>query len=202
MKQISYFFLSLFLFISCGKEKNTISKESQFLSANSSDSFSPDSIDGKLEDTSKGLEVQIPMSNDQLKNWIPEKIGKMDQWKLIVGHKLGMQMSGAIATYRESGKEEQQISLEVLDGAGATGAVMLKSINQKLSLEYEEQLETGYSRIYEREKIRVWEKYNSLEHSSEIEYVIGERFHFRFKGHLIQMDELWEFVSEVMKEMY
>ncbi|MEB2782867.1 hypothetical protein U3A58_20980 [Algoriphagus sp. C2-6-M1] len=141
------------------------------------------------------------MSNDQLKNWIPEKVGLMEQQKLIVGHKQGMGMGGAIATYQENGQDDKQISLEVLDGAGATGSVMLKSIIQKLILDYYEKMSSGYSRIYEREGVRVWEKLNSEEHLAEIEFVMEKRYHFIFKGHGIEMNELWAFVRQVRKEM-
>jgi hypothetical protein len=147
------------------------------------------------------LEVQIPMSNEQLKEWIPEKIGEMEQRKLIIGHKQGMEMSGAVATYEDKGHKEKQISMEVLDGAGATGAVMLKSIIQKLILDYEEKMDSGYSKIYERDGIRVWEKLDSLDHYSEIEYVTDGRFHFIFKGHQIELDELWDFIREVKEVM-
>lgn len=157
---------------------------------------------GKMElNPFQGLEIQISMSNEQLKNWIPEKVGRMQQRKLIVGHKQGMGMSGAIATYQENDKDDKQISLEVLDGAGATGAVMLKAIAQKLEVDYQEETTSGYSRIYRREGIRVWENRNIKDHHSEIEFVLQARYHFIFKGHQIGMEELWTFVREVKEEM-
>lgn len=167
----------------------------------SQDAGSSDSSERTSSDISKALEIQIPMSNEQLKAWIPEQVGEMKQRKLIVGHKQGMEMSGAIATYQDLGYPDKQISMEVLDGAGATGAVMLKSISQKLILDYEEKMDTGYSKIYERNGVRVWERFNSLDHSSDIEYVTRERFHFIFKGHQIQMEELWAFVTEVQEAL-
>lgn len=151
--------------------------------------------------SSEHLELQIPMSNEQLKNWIPEKVGKMEQRKLIVGHKQGMEMSGAIATYKKDGHEEMQISMEVLDGAGATGSVMLKSIKQKLIIDYNEEMDSGFSRIYEREGTRVWEKVDTENHHSEIEFVLKERYHFIFKANQVGMEELWVFVNEVKEQM-
>lgn len=197
MKRISSIIFCLLLLFSCGKGRNT----SQLTGSNPYRAIISDSSDNTLKNPSEALEVQIPMSNEQLKNWIPVKVGEMEQRKLIVGHKQGMEMSGAVATYEDMGHKEKQISMEVLDGAGATGAVMLKSISQKLILDYEEKMDTGHSKIYEREGIRVWEKLNSLDHYAEIEYVIDGRFHFIFKGHQIELDELWDFVREVKKEM-
>ncbi len=190
-------FLLVFLVFSCGQGKNP----SQIpFATNDQKGFADSSEKLELNPTT-GLEVQIPMSNEQLKKWIPEKVGRMEQRKLIVGHKQGMEMSGVLATYQEEGSSGKQISLEVLDGAGATGAVMLKSIAQKLEVDYNEKMNSGYSRIYEREGIRVWEKFNSEEHLSEIEFVLQDRYHFIFKGYGIEMNELWIFVRQVRKEM-
>ncbi len=110
-------------------------------------------------------------------------------------------MSGAIATYQEAISSQKQVSIEVLDGAGSTGAVMLRSIIQKLAPDYEEQLASGYSRIYEREGVRVWEKFNNLYQTSEIEFVLDGRFHFIFKGYQIELEELWSFVKKTRTEM-
>jgi hypothetical protein len=197
MKNISHFFICFLLLFSCGKGRNA-STVSRMDPANAG--FS-DSSANTRENTAEALDMQIPMSNEQLKKWIPEKVGEMEQRKILIGHKQGMKMSGAIATYQEKGQDGRQISMEVLDGAGATGAVMLKSISQKLTLDYEEQTDTGYSRIYEREGVRVWEKLNFSDQFVEIEYVTEGRFHFIFKGHQILMEELWAFVREVRKEM-
>ncbi len=197
MKRISSIIFCLLLLFSCGKGKNT----SQLTDSNPYRTGISDPSDSTLNNPSEALEVQIPMSNEQLKEWIPEKIGEMEQRKLIVGHKQGMEMSGAVATYEDKGHKEKQISMEVLDGAGAIGAVMLKSISQKLILDYEEKMPNGYSKIYERDGVRVWERFNSLDHSADIEYVTRGRFHFIFKGHQIEMEELWGFVREVQEAM-
>lgn len=195
MKRISPIFFFLLVLFSCGKGGNSNLRTN---GTAGSEEFA-DSTEKLGLNPTKGLEIQIPMSKEQLKNWIPEKVGRMEQRKLIVGHKHGMEMSGAIATFQEQGGK--QISLEVLDGAGATGAVMLKAITQKLDIDYQEEMASGYSRIYEREGIRVWEKYNSKDHYSEIEFVLQERYHFSFKGNQIGMEELWTFVKEVREQM-
>jgi hypothetical protein len=197
MKRFSIIIFCLLLLFSCGKGRNTDSIND----TNPSKAGFSNSSGKIVENPSEALEVLIPMSNEQLKKWIPKKVGEMEQRKILVGHKQGMKMSGAIATYQEKGQDSRQISMEVLDGAGATGAVMLMSISQKLALDYEEQMDTGYSRIYERDGVRVWEKLNSIDQFVEIEYVTEGRFHFIFKGHQILMEELWAFVREVRDEM-
>ncbi|MFN3999035.1 hypothetical protein [Algoriphagus sp.] len=201
MKRISPFFFCLLLLFSCGKGRKEVSNPNPIIASAPSGSIFTDTSEKSATQNSKGLEAQIPMSNDKLSDWIPQKVGEMEQRKLIIGHKQGMGMSGAIATYHGTEQDDKQISFEVLDGAGATGSVMLKSINQKLNLDYNEKMSSGYSRIYDREGIRVWEKLNTEEHLSEIEFVMDKRYHFIFKGHGIEMKELWAFVRQVRIEM-
>lgn len=201
MKQFRPVVFCLLLFISCERGKSPVSSAATLISPNPSKAGISDSSEKSIKASSETLESQVQMSNDQLRNWIPEKVGEMEQRKLIVGHKQGMEMSGAIATYQNVENDEIQISMEVLDGAGATGSVMLKSILQKLILDYGEQMPSGYSRIYEREGIRVWEKADTDHHHSEIEFVLKNRYHFIFKGNQLEMEELWTFVKEVRKHM-
>jgi len=197
MKRISPIFLFILVLFSCGKGKNpnpiatVVPSRAGFADSSEKLGFNP----------SNDLKIQIPMSNEQLKKWIPEKVGEMEQRTLIVGHKQGIEMSGAIATYQENGQEGKQISMEVLDGAGPTGSVMLKSIKQKLIIDYDEEMNSGFSRIYEREGTRVWEKLNSEEHLAEIEFVLEGRYHFIFKGHGVEIYELWDFVRQARQQM-
>lgn len=201
MKRNTSIFFCVLLLTSCGKERNAIPSPGFSGETTPTTAGFYDSSEKRKGNSSEALEVQIPLSNEQLKKWIPGKVGGMEQRKLIVGHKQGMEMSGAIATYQEEEDDEKQVSLEVLDGAGATGAVMLKSIKQKLTLDYEESMSSGYSRIYERDGIRVWEKLNSESHFVEIEFILKDRYHFIIKGHEIEMVQLWAFVKEVREEM-
>lgn len=160
-----------------------------------------DSSGKETETISTELALHIPLSNEELKKWIPEKVGEMWQSKIIVGHKQGIGMSGAISTYEEIGKSGKRVSMEVLDGAGATGSVMIRSVEQKLMPDYEEKRTNGYSKIYEREGVRVWEKCNSQEQFTEIEFVYESRYHFIFRGHQLQPEELWAFVKKVKAQM-
>lgn len=200
MKRFSLVLFCLFLLISCRKEGSNL-PNSDSLNSSSSIGGLNDSSGKRETNLAENLTEQIPLSNEQLKTWLPEEVGELKQRKLIIGHKQGIEMSGAIATYQEEGDEISQITLEVLDGAGTTGTVMLRSINQKLAMDYEEQTTRGYSKIYERDGIRVWEKLNSERHDSEVEFVLGNRFHFIFKGHEIEMEEIWAFVRETKKQM-
>lgn len=201
MKIIGPLLVIHFLLFSCGKERTSPSSDNLIINQASSRAGFSDTLDQTEPYLSEVLVDQIPISNEQLKVWIPEKIGDMAQHKLVVGHKLAMGMSGAISTYAKENDKERQISMEVLDGAGTTGAVMIQSIIQKLEPDYEERFTNGFSKIYMRAGVRVWEKQNIDEEFTEIQFVWKNRFHFTFKGHQIELDELWIFVSEVMKEM-
>lgn len=197
----SIFLLLQAVLVSCKQDRNINLMESSLTTPESTRSGDQDSSKKKTQDLYTELALHIPISNEELKKWIPEKVGEMEQSKIIVGHKQGIGMSGAISTYEEIEKSGKMVSMEVLDGAGATGSVMIRSVEQKLMPDYEEKKFNGYSKIYEREGVRVWEKLNSQEDFAEIEFICNSRYHFIFKGYQFQPEELWVFVKKVKAQM-
>ncbi|GAB2486056.1 hypothetical protein [Algoriphagus taiwanensis] len=188
-----------FLLFACQKTGESTSEEQTSEKGMTLTEFL-DSFDQLTSVPPKDLEVLVPLSNDQLKKLIPEKVGNMEMKKIMLGHKQALGISSVISTYQEDGEEDRHISMELLDGAGATGNVLVKATEQKLMPDYEEKTEDGYSRIYNYHGIRVWEKLNSKNHSTEIEFVCAGRYQFTFKGYHVPMNELWAFVNDVRKQ--
>jgi hypothetical protein len=143
----------------------------------------------------ESLENEIPVTKEILKSWFPEHVGAYARSKLISGHKESVEMSGIQAVYQNSSETEKIITIEILDGAGVSGSVMLQAAQQKLRLDYEEKKQNGYTRIYEREGVRTREMENDFEEYSEIEFIDQNRFHFVFKAQKININELWEFIQ-------
>jgi hypothetical protein len=143
----------------------------------------------------EGLENEIPITKDILKSWLPEHIGVYARSKLVSGHKESVEMSGIQAVYHNPSETEKIITIEILDGAGVSGSVMLQAAQQKLKLDYEEKKQNSYTRIYEREGVRTREMENDFEEYSEIEFIDQNRYHFVFKAQKININELWEFIQ-------
>lgn len=144
----------------------------------------------------EGLEKEIPLSNDKIKDLLPEKIGLYNRTKMMSGHTESLGFAGIQALYQHFPGAEKSISIEITDGAGITGAVMVNAAEQRLKMDFEEKNSIGYTRIFEKEGLRVREKENTFDSYAEIEFVFQKRFIVLFRAQKTPMHELWEFISQ------
>ncbi|WP_194975146.1 hypothetical protein [Aquiflexum lacus] len=137
----------------------------------------------------------IPITREQLKNWIPNQIGEYKIIKTVIGYKESVDMSAIKGTYSNQSDPSKQVVMEILDGAGPVASVLLSGSIQKLNLDFEELKEGAYSRIYKRKGHRVWESENTKEEISELEFIYESRFLVSLKGHHLRNEELWSFAD-------
>lgn len=116
-----------------------------------------------LETEKKILENEIPYTKENLAHFLPKKVGHFSRIKLISGHKDAASMNGILGVYQKDLNKSKLITVEILDGAGNNGAVLVQAAEQRLRLEYEEQTNTGFTRIYKREQNRVRETERRIE---------------------------------------
>lgn len=174
----------LFLGISCQKSdssKNGVSEKSPNLS----------------ELTIQDLALKIPITREDLKKWIPNQIGEFRLIRTVIGYKESVDMSAINATYGHLSDTAKQVVLEILDGAGPVGSVLLSGNIQKLNLDFEELKPDGYSKIHEKKGYRVWEVENTREEVTELEFIHASRFLVTIKGHHLGNEALWSFVDSL-----
>ncbi|WP_373493496.1 hypothetical protein [Aquiflexum sp.] len=141
------------------------------------------------------LAITIPVTREQLKNWIPNQIGEFTVIRTVIGYKESADMSAIKATYGHGSDPSKQVVLEILDGAGPVASVLLSGSIQKLNLDFEELKPDGYSKIHERNGYRVWEVENTQDELAELEFIDAGRFLVTLKGHHLRNDELWTLVD-------
>lgn len=137
----------------------------------------------------------IPITREQLKNWIPNQIGEYKIIKTVIGYKESVDMSAIKGTYSHQSDLSKQVVMEILDGAGPVASVLLSGSIQKLNLDFEELKNEGYSKIYKRNGHRVWEVENIREQTSELEFIHEGRFLVSLKGQNLRNEELWSFAE-------
>lgn len=182
LKTQSLIFIFLFLGLSC--QKNDSTQKTTF---------------EKSKDTTE-LSIQvlastIPVTREQLKKWIPNRIGDYNIIKTVIGYKEAVEMSAIKCTYSHRLETSKQVVVEILDGAGPVASVLLSGSIQKLNLDFEELKADGYSRIHKRNGQRVWEVENTREEVIELEFIHEGRFLVSIKGHHLDNGELWSFVD-------
>jgi hypothetical protein len=177
-------FSILFFFFSCQKNNSSLNKtDNQF--------------NGDTELAVSELSRQIPVSREELKNWIPNQIGEFNIIKTIIGYKESVEMSAVKATYSHKNDTSKQVVLEILDGAGPVASILLSGSIQKLDLDFEELKADGFSRIHERNGLRVWEAEDVNNGISELEFIHEGRFLVLIMGIHLQHEELWVFADRL-----
>jgi len=177
-------FSILFLGISCQKNNSSLYGDS----------------DKSKKDTGlsvRDLSLKIPVTREELKNWIPIRIGDFKIIKTVIGYKESVDMSAIKAIYGHQADSTKQIVVEVLDGAGPVASVLLSGSIQKLNLDFEELKADGFSRIHERNGQRVWESEYTSQGVAELEFIHAGRFLVSIKGNHLRNEDLWIFTDEL-----
>lgn len=160
-----------------------------------------DEDSGKLKEfvglLDKDLSLMIPVTREELKNWIPIRVGDFKIIRTVIGYKESVDMSAVKATYSHQLDSSKQIVLEILDGAGPVASVLLSGNIQKLNLDFEELKADGFSRIQDRSGQRVWESESSSAGVAEIEFIHAERFLVSIKGKYLRIEDLWIFSDKL-----
>jgi hypothetical protein len=190
------FFLSLQI-IGCGRDGKGIPESPTEAPAFVPEgNFTPDTSKLLGDYPKNGLDKKVPLSNEKIKELLPEKIALFTRTKLIMGDTESLGYSSLKATYQYFPESEKSISVEIIDGAGTAGAVIIHAAEQRLKLDFEEKKANGYTRVFKKESIRVREKENTFDSYSEVEFVYQNRFHYLFRAYKTPIHELWEFIGQ------
>jgi hypothetical protein len=144
--------------------------------------------------TSDELKSATPLTNEQLKELLPDKINGMERKKFSVGQ-LGMHIVDA--SYEDGDKT---ISLSILDGAGEAGSAMIGMMQMGISAGAETEDENGYMKPIEidgEKGVEKQEKFNGGEKvENSITLIVSERFMLTVTGNGEDVDELRKVINK------
>lgn len=141
------------------------------------------------------LKNQIPISKEVLKTWVPESVASFKRTQLISGHRDDSGIVSVLAEYQHREMKAIGVKVEILDGAGENGFILIQAAMNRLKLDLEEDKGGLATRIYSRKGIRVRESENKESRFAEIEFVDQNRYLFQIKGFGLSVSQLWEFSS-------
>lgn len=185
------------LLISCGGSKSTKEDGSENDSPSLSEAVSGLKNLNKLADAASDTEkVQqklaktTPLSNDQMKALLPETLYGMERSRFSVGSAMTAGMNMAEADY--SKEQEKSINLTIVDGAGETGAGLISGTLMALSMEREEQTESGFSKTTTIGGYRASVKENKGDGwiNSEIIVIVSDRYMITLSSSSLELKEL------------
>ena len=140
-----------------------------------------------------------PLTNDELKAWLPDEVDGMKRISFKTGHMSMLQLSSIEAVYANEDKSKK-VKIEVIDGAGPTGAASFAGFKMLFSQDFEEETESKTYRSAKKDGKKVIEEYRKNRNNSTYQYMENERFFIRGHGTNMDLDETWDALKEFKTE--
>lgn len=194
MKRILLIVLCTSLFIAC--KDNPVSKkikETKQQVSNSKEAFKELN---QMQDDIEELKNTTPLTNEELKAWLPEEINGMKR----VGYKAGqgsyMNLAMVEATYASEDKS-RRFKVEVMDGAGEMGAAATAGMRLLFSQDFEEETEYKTRRTVKKDGMKAVEEYHKNNNKSTIQFMQDNRFYINATGTNMTLEETWDAIEEI-----
>ena len=134
-------------------------------------------------------------TGNELNDWLPEKI--LEYVKLeptTIGEEGFHHIE---ANYHYKSGYEKYITLEITNGQSDKDLKVKKSIAQKIEMNFAENTESGYTKVYNRKGVDVFEMQSNYNNAVTVEFIINQRFYVRANGTNLKADEIWEFIDQL-----
>lgn len=145
----------------------------------------------RVQEDLKDLSTLTPLTNEELKSWLPEEINGMKRISFKAGQASMMNISSIEATYANEDKSKK-FFISIIDGAGETGSMATMGMRMALSQEFEEEDENEYRKTITRKGQKVIEEYNSKNNRTNIKMMGDKRFYLESTGTNMDVSETWK----------
>lgn len=189
--------LALFVFsvlISC--KDNPVSKKIKETKDAVSNSTNAVQEMTNMQEDIKDLQETTPLTNEELKSWLPEKVEGMNRISYKAGQAGMMNISSIEATYANEDKSKK-FSISIIDGAGQVGAAATMGIRMVMSQDFEEEDENGSRRTVTKNGKKAIEEYRTGNNKSKIQLMEGNRFYLEANGTNMDLDETWDAIEDL-----
>ncbi len=149
-----------------------------------------------MQDDVKKLQNETPLTNEELKAWLPESINGMKRISYKAGQAGMMNVSSLEASYANEDKSKK-FTITIIDGAGQVGAAATMAMRVAFSQDFEEETENGSRRTVNKNGMKAIEEYNKNGNHSTIQLMSDNRFYLNAKGSNMDIDETWDAIEEL-----
>ena len=150
----------------------------------------------KMQDDIKELQETTPLTNEELKSWLPEEVEGMKRISYKAGQAGMMNISSIEAAYANEDKSKK-FSISIIDGAGQVGAAATAGIRMVISQDFEEEDENGSRRTVTKNGKKAIEEYRTGNNKSKIQLMEGNRFYLEANGTNMDLDETWDAIEDL-----
>jgi len=194
MKLLFTLLLAALLFISC--KDNPVSKKIKETKQNVSNTNKAYKELDKMSDDIKELQEVEPLTNEEMKAWLPEEVNGMKRTGYKAGQTAYIQMASIEATYKNEDKSKT-FTINVIDGAGQMGASATAGVRMMLSMDMEEENENMVKRTIKKGDMKAIEEYRKKNNKSTVQLMHGKRFYLQATGTNMDLDETWDAIEDL-----
>lgn len=153
----------------------------------------------KVQEDMEELKNEEPLTNEELKEWLPDEINGMKRTGYKAGQTAYLQIAQVEATYQNEDKSKK-IKIQVMDGAGEMGAAATAGMRILFSQDFEEEDEYKVRRTTKKDGNKVIEEYRKDGSRSEVQFMQDERFYIMVVGTNMDLEETWDAIDDLDPE--
>ncbi|SDW89938.1 putative periplasmic lipoprotein [Aequorivita viscosa] len=191
-----YLFLLLFCASLVACKDNPVSKKIQETQETVSNTSNAVNEINKMQDDIKDLAEVTPLTNAELKEWLPDEVEGMKRISYKAGEVGMMGISSIEATYANEDKSKK-FHVKLIDGAGQMGATLTASMRMMLSQDFEEEDEYEIRKTETKNGKKVILEYRKDNSESKIQFMEKNRFYIETEGENMSLDDTWDVIDDL-----
>lgn len=153
----------------------------------------------KVEERIEELKNATPLTNDQLKSWLPESLGSFERTGFKIGQAGMYQVNSVEGTYKVS-EDKRKFNVIIIDGAGPTGSMMSVSYGLLGNFEMETEDEFKHLQTVEVNGVKAQQIYKKKSNNTQLMFAYRERFLVTVNTIDINVEETWQMTEKLNLE--
>lgn len=194
-KTINVLILSALIFslTSClGEAKEKFSKAKEGVSNATTFVKEAQKVEGRIEK----LKNATPLTNEQLKEWLPESLDALERTGFKVGQAGMYQVNSVEGTYKKTGSK-QKFNVMIIDGAGPTGSMMAAGYGMFGTMEMETEDEYKHQQTVTVDGIKAQQTYKKKANNTQLVFAYEERFLITINATDMNADKTWKMTQKL-----
>ncbi len=181
------------LLVCClGEAKEKFSKAKEGVSNATTFVKEAQKVEGRIEK----LKNATPLTNEQLKEWLPKSLGNLDRTGFKVGQAGMYQVNSVEGTYKKT-DGKQKFNVMVIDGAGPTGSMMSAGYGMFGNMEMEVEDEYKHQQTVTVKGIKAQQTYKKKANNTQLMFAYEERFLITINATDMNADETWNMTQKL-----
>lgn len=149
----------------------------------------------KVSKDMKDLAELEPLTSEDFKNWMPEKVGSLHRTGFKNNAMGAMKIASSEVTFKDE-TGEKVLNVQIIDGAG-TGSFAIAGIRLVTRMDMEEQSESGYKKTVKYKDGKALEEYFKSDNRTHLQLLHDERFGVTVNATGMNAKETWALVDEL-----